>query len=186
MDGELRGEESGAGGDGVAGDLVRGDAHPGGDPDGWIEAHGFGEDLGGEGEVGVVRGGWIAGGVGCVRAEDGAGFFVELLLGFGVGGEEIEGEGEGVGGGLVAGEEDGDALVVDLLVGHLICRGLGVSGGVFEVGGGEEHGEEVAAVGGAGWLGAALGDHAVDEGVEVELAALEPAHGGDGQALDGL
>ena len=81
-------------------------------PDGGVEAHGFGEDHVGEAEVGIV------GGSGLAVAEDANGFVVALLLDFGVFGKQPEGEGEGVGGGLVAGEQDGEALVADLLVGH--------------------------------------------------------------------
>ena len=60
--------------------------------------------------------------------------------------EEIPGPGEGVGDRLVAGKEDGEDFVADLLVGHA----LGSSGGGLGVGlvsAGDEHGEQVAAVG---------------------------------------
>ncbi len=102
----------------------------------------------------------------------------ELLLDVRVAGEEPEGEGEGVGGGLVAGEKDGEALVADLGVGH---AGFSAGGGGFGVGGGEEHAEEVAAVYG---VGATFADHAVDEGVELGAAAADAAHGGERRALE--
>jgi len=128
----------------------------------------------------------VVGGGGWAVAEDGGGFVVEAGLDLGVMGEEVEGEGEGVGGGLVAGEDDGDALVVELGVGHGVRGGRaslpgGGGVGIGGIGGVEEHGKEVAAVGG---IGAALGDHAVDELVEVGAATLEAAHGGNGEALD--
>ena len=91
-------------------------------PGGRVETHGFGEDLLGVAEGGVVgEGGETAFGGG---AEDGVEFGVEFGFGFGVLAEEVPGPGEGVGYGLVAGEEDGEDFVADLLVGH--ASGFGV------------------------------------------------------------
>ena len=112
----------------------------------------------------------------------------------GILGEQVDGEREGVCRGLVTSQNDGDALVVKLLVGHAGGRfrsGLGraVAGGCasllrcvrIRVGGVEQHRKQVAAIGG---VGAALGDHAVDQLVKVSLAAPEPLHGGNREALD--
>ncbi len=154
VDDELGSEQDCSFGDVEAGDLVGDFAGAGGDPDGWVEAHGLGEDGVGVGEARVVVGGGRAG------AEDGGSLQVEALLYVGMLGDEPEGEAEGVGGGFVASEHDGEALVMYLLVGHAAAVALGV-GGV------EEHGEQVATISGGG---AALADHGVDEGVELGLA----------------
>ncbi len=108
---------------------------------------------------------------------------MEFGFGFGVLGEEIPGPGEGVGYGLVAGEEDGEDFVADLVVGHVlgcVCRWRSASVGF--VGAGEEHGEEVAFVGfavGGGF--AVLADEAVDYGVEAGFGSAEFGEAGDGE-----
>ena len=99
---------------------------------------------------------------------------MEVLLDVGMLGDEPEGKAEGVGGGFVAGEHDGEALVVYLLVGHAAAVALGV-GGV------EEHGEQVTAIAGGC---SALADHGVDEGVELGLTFVDTLHGRERQALD--
>ncbi len=76
-------------------------------------------------------------------AEDLVEFGVEAGFGGGVLAEAEPRPGEGVGDGFVAGEEDGENLVADLLVVHAFDGGDGVF--VF-VAGGKKHGEEVAAV----------------------------------------
>lgn len=111
VEGPLDDDEGGFFGDAVAAEfellLVFASEGPGGGP----EAHGFGDDPAGAFEVGEVGGG------GQAVAEDAVEFFVEKLLFVGIAGEEPEGEGHGVGGGFVAGGEDGDGLVAQLLVG---------------------------------------------------------------------
>ncbi len=91
-------------------------------PGGRVEAHGFCEDLLGVAEGGVVgqRGEALLG----AGAEDGVEFGVELCFDFGVLTEEVPGPGEAVGYGLVAGEEDGEDFVADLLVGHAGMLGI--------------------------------------------------------------
>jgi hypothetical protein len=110
---------------------------------------------------------------------------VEFGFDFGVLGEEIPGPGEGVGYGLVAGEEDGEDFVADLGVGHALgLAGAGLGG---LVGAGEEHGEEIAAVGLSGGCGLAVfGDEAVDYGVEAGLGAAELDDAGDGKVEKGF
>src|ERR1700730_7161517 len=100
-------------------------------------------------------------------------------------GEEIPGPGEGVGYGLVPGQEDGEDFVADLFVGHTLQRGtryLVRGTRLFRfVGAGEEHGEEVSFI----WLSriccdAVLGDEVVDDVVEASLGAAELHDAGDG------
>ena len=93
-----------------------------------------------------------------------------------------------VGDGLVAGEEDGEDFVADLLVGHAGLLG-GVVGFVFA---GEEHGEQVAAcllffAGlAAGGCFAMLANEAVDDCVEAGFGAAELHDAGDRQVEDGF
>ena len=150
---DVLGEEKvGSGGDAVGAelDVLGGEAAHG--PSGGVEAHGFGEDLLGVAELrevgeggeawthvlgsrcGVPEFGW---------AQDVVEFGVEAGFGFGILAEAVPGPGQGVGNGFVAGEEDGEDFVADLLVVHA----FGSADGVFVfVAGGEKHGEEVAAV----------------------------------------
>src|SRR5258705_511981 len=76
--------------------------------------------------------------------------------------------GEGVGYGFVAGEEDCEDFVTDLVVGHAfgLFAGCGFGVGGF-VGAAEKHGEQVALI----WLAncggfSVFGDEAVDDRVE--------------------
>jgi hypothetical protein len=103
------------------------------DPHGRIEAQGLCEVLPDEWEACVVRGG---GGLG---AEDCARFFVQALLPLGMKRGEPEREAEAVGGGLVAGEQEGEAFVAHLAIGH-------AAGAAFGIDGLEEHGEQIALV----------------------------------------
>lgn len=89
-------------------------------------------------------------------------------FGLGVLREQVPGPGEGVGGGLVTGEEDGERLVADLRIDE--C-------GAVLVARGDEHGEQVAGVGPGG---AVLGDEAVDDLVEAGAGAAEVADAPDG------
>jgi hypothetical protein len=73
----------------------------------------------------------------------------------------------------VASEDDGEAFVADLLIGHGV-------GGVFGVDGLEEHGEKIAAIAGGS---AALIDHGIDDGVEVGFALPDALHRWDGETL---
>ena len=91
-----------------------------------MKAHGLGEDHPGEAQVGIVGGSGLAG------AEDADGFTVTLLLDLGMTGEEPEREAEGVGGGLMTGEQNSEALVAHLLVAHAAV-GFG-GGGVWGLG----------------------------------------------------
>src|SRR5580704_10785110 len=75
------------------------------DPHWRVEAEGLGEVLPGERETRVVRGG---GGLG---AEDCARFFMQALLPLRVERREPQRKAETVGGGLMAGEQESEALV---------------------------------------------------------------------------
>jgi len=152
----------------VACNLVRLGAGADGDPDGRVETKDLGEDLGGVREAAVVVGG------GGAVAKDGDGFVVKASLNVLVLGKAPKGEAEGVGRGLVPSEDDGEAFVTDLLVGHDV-------GGVFGVDDLEEHGEEIAAIAGGS---AALIDHGIDDGVEIGFALPDPLHRWDGETLD--
>src|SRR5260370_161097 len=115
-------EEVGSGWDAVGAEGDRLGGHAAHGPGGWVEAHGFGEDLVGvAGGGGVGQGGEALLGAG---AEDGVQFGVELGFDFGVLAEEVPGPGEAVGYGLVAVEEDGEDLVAVLLVGHAGMLGI--------------------------------------------------------------
>ena len=166
-------EEMGFGWDaiGAKGDCFGGHAAHG--PGGWVESHGFGEDLLGVAEVGVVGEGGEA------VAEDGVQFGVEAGFCVGVLAEEVPSPGEGVGYGFVSGEEDGENFVADLLVGHAFR--LGVAGGLVFAG--EEHGEEIAFVFAGG---AVLVDEAVHDGVEAGFGAAEFDDAGYGEVEEGL
>ena len=118
VDDELGGDEVGAFGDALAGahgvGLVGG---AGDDPGGRVEAHGFGEDalyIGEAAEVGGFGRARVAVGV----AADGEDFFAHAGLDVLMSGGEPEEEGEGVGGGFVPGEQDGEGFVAHLAVGH--------------------------------------------------------------------
>jgi hypothetical protein len=152
----------------ITGDLVRLGTGADGDPDGRVETKDLGEDLGGVWEAAVVVGG------GGAAAKDGDGFFVEASLNVLMLGKGPESEAECVRGGLVASEDDGQAFVTDLLVGHGV-------GGVFWVDGLEEHGEKIAAIAG---VSAALIDHGINDRVEVGFALPDALHRWDGEALD--
>jgi len=78
----------------------------------------------------------------------------------------------------VAGEQDGEALVANLLVRHLRGGSLRTP---FFILCGKEHAEQVAMV---PWIGAALGDHAEDQFVEVFAAAPNATHQGQRQPLN--
>jgi hypothetical protein len=175
-------EEVCAGGDSVGAKLNGCGGHAAHGPGGWIEAHGFGEDLFGVAEGGVVG----EGGEALLRAgaEDGVEFGVEFGFDVGVLAEEVPGPGEGVGYGLVAGEKDGEDFVADLLVGHagVLAGGVGLL-----VAAAEEHGEEIATVGFAAFCGfAMLVDEAVDGGVEAALGAAKLHDAGDGEVEEGF
>ena len=70
-------------------------------------------------------------------------FVVQTLLPFGMERGEPEGETEAVGRGFMTGEQQGEAFVADLAIGH-------AAGLAFGVDGGKEHGEQVALVDVAG------------------------------------
>ncbi len=85
-------------------------------------------------------------------------------------GDEPKQKGEGVGGGFVAGEQQGEGFVADLAVVHRagFVRGF------------EHHAEEIVA-GDSG--GAALADHGEDHAIEGGEGAAHGGDGADGQAL---
>lgn len=102
-------------------------------PGGRVKAHGFGNDHAGEGKaVDIVRA-WRD------LAEGGVEFGVQLLLNIGMFGQKIPGEGQGVGGGFVAGGEEGVAFGKQLRIVH----GAAVLFGVVGV---KENRKEVAAI----------------------------------------
>lgn len=138
----------GADGDAVAAELVFFGAAASDIPDGGVNAEGFFDDLAGVGkllEVGAVE---------AFGGPFGLDFGVEFGFDFGVLGDEGEEPGHGVGGGFVAGDEDGHDFVAKLLVGHAAAG--------FFFAGFEEHAEEVVALGGV--LAAGL-DDAQDDAV---------------------
>ena len=150
------------------------------DPYGWIETQGFGEVLPGERETAVVRG------CGGFAGEDLTGFLMQALLPFGMERGEPQGEAQAVGGGLVAGEQKGEAFIAHLAIGH-------AAGAAFGIDGGKEHGEQVALI----YirrailrailrttLPTALPDDAVDERVELGLSLIDAAHDGQRKAQD--
>ena len=100
--------------------------------DGREEAHRFFDDGFGVGELRQVGGGGEA------IADDGVDFGGEAGILFGILGQQEPGPGQGVGGGFVAGEEEGHDFVAELAVGH--------AGLIDFVAGGDELGEQVAAV----------------------------------------
>ena len=100
---------------------------------------------------------------------------MEFGFDFGVLRQEVPGPGEGVGYGLVTGEEYGENFVADLTVGHVfgLFSGGGLGFGGF-VGAGKEHREEIAFVGFSGGCGISVfGDETVDDGVEVGFGSAE-------------
>ncbi len=137
------------------------------DPGGRVEAQGLVEDLL---EVGKAVAHQLGGGGQGARE-------LGVLLGeqagddVGVAGELVEHEGDGRGGGVVAGEEQGHDLVADLQVGE---RGLAVL-----VGGVDQQREDVlAALAG----GAPAGDLGVDQAVEGAGGFLLAIPGREGSA----
>jgi len=163
---KLRGDEVRAFGDafsGAHGVVLDGGA--GDDPGGGIEAHRFGEDALEVFELAEVRG------LGEAIAADGSYLVAHTLLDFGMPGHLPERKGEGVGGGLVAGEEDGEGFVADLAVRH----GAGVVHGF------EQHAEQIVAE--HPRLAAAAND-AEDEFVKRGEGAAHAGHGADGKAFE--
>ena len=123
MDDDLRGDEHRALRDGEAAEgvgLGRGARR---DPHRRIEAQGFCEVLPGERETRVVRCGGGLGGEDCAR------FFMQALLPLRVERGEPEREAEAIGGGLVAGEQEGEAFVAHLAIGHAAGAAFGIDGG---------------------------------------------------------
>ncbi len=118
--GPLGDEEGGFGRHAVAGDFDGALIFAAEGPCGREEAHGFCEDSSDRFQLFQVGGVWLA------IAEDLADMFAERVLLCGILCEEVEGEGHCVGGGFMAGGEDGDGLVADLLVGE--AGGLVVGG----------------------------------------------------------
>jgi hypothetical protein len=134
-----------------------------GDPDRGVEAQAFAEDGVEVRELGQrveVEG---------VSVERGVEFGFDGVERVGVRGEQAECPRERAGGGLVAGEEEGDDVVADFLFGE--------SGAVF-VAGFEQETEQVGAVGGGP---AAFVEHGADHVVYGGDGALETAVGGRGQ-----
>ena len=99
--------------DGVAADLERLDRLAADRPGGRIEPHRLADDVARVGQPGHV-----GGRRGPAVAEDLVELGREPGLGLGVAGEQVEGVGQRQRGGLVAGEEEGHALVAELPVGH--------------------------------------------------------------------
>ncbi len=85
-----------------------------GDPYRWIEPHRLREDLGGIGQTLVVGGGRRS------ILKHRHCFLMQPILNVGVMRQKLQREGECVGGRLMPGEDDGDALVVELLVRHRV------------------------------------------------------------------
>ena len=165
VDGVLGQEDEAAPGVVVAADLVVGFGAARLHPGGRREAHGLVEHLRGVGEGGVA-----------LQREAPVGHH-DIELGaeaggrFGVGGEVVEGPGERVGGGLVAGEQHGEHLVAELLVAHALP---------LLVAGGHEEAEEVVVLHG---VGAAAGDDVVHERVERAAGLAVAEGGGEGEVL---
>ncbi len=90
---------------------------------------------------------------------------MEFLFGLRMLAEQIPGPGEGNGGGLVPGQQEGQDFVAQLAVGHAAA--------IF-VAGRHEHGEQVARVLSAG---PALKNDAVHDFVELAHRPLDPDHG---------
>jgi len=146
--------DAGTFGDGVAGELMVFDGQARDGPSWRIETHGFGEDVAGVGELReIIESGSAA-------IEDGVEFGMKFFFDAGMLREEPPGPGEGAGGGLVAGKEESESFIAELLCGH--------AGAVFILCL-EKHGEEVAGV----LRGlAALLDDAVDDLRELTNGAV--------------
>ena len=99
---------------------------------------------------------------------------VEARLRLGVLGDEVPGPGERVRRGLVPGEQDGHHLVAEMAVGH--ARAV-----AFDVGGDEQHRQQVAAVLAAG---PPLRDDPVDDAVEKRHRPVEARVAGQGQLVE--
>ena len=96
----------------IAGQLKGLERHPPGSPNGRVEAHRFGDNAVGKGQVGQVVQSRRTPGQRIVQLGMKAGLDV------GVDGKEMPGPGEGHGGGFVAGHEQGDHFIPQLGVGH--------------------------------------------------------------------
>lgn len=154
MDDPRDGSDAGAFGDGIAGKFVVFDGQARDSPSGRIEAQGFGEDVAGVGELREVVESRSA------SLKDGVEFGVEFFFDARVLREEPPCPGESAGGGFVAGKEESEGFIAELLIGHA---------GAVVVLSVKKHGEEVPCI----FVGlAALLDDAIDDCVELANGAI--------------